>query len=301
MPNPQLDSSYAACVAVARREAGNFYPSFRLLPAERRRSMCALYAFLRRTDDLADGPGTVEQKRQALKTWRDELTLSSTQTPTGWAGWPALTDTVARHGIPLRYLNEVIDGVESDLEPRPFATFDDLYGYCYRVASAVGLCCLHVWGFRSDGGRAERLAEACGVALQLTNIVRDVREDAVNGRVYLPVDEMERFGVTRADLDAAHAGDRLRALLAFEGRRAYEYYDRAAPLSGLVSPVGRPVLEAIVGVYRALLDEIARRGYDVLPVRVSISRWRKAAVAARALAGRFSRPPSFGVEAPPPR
>jgi phytoene synthase len=301
MPTPELASSYAACVAVARHEAGNFYPSFRLLPADRRRSMCALYAFMRQTDDIADGPGTPEKKREALAAWRAALGPALEGRPEGWTGWPALADTVRRHGIPVRHLGEVIDGVEMDLRPRPFDTFEDLHAYCYRVASAVGLCCLHVWGFRSDGGRAERLAEACGLALQLTNIVRDVGEDAASGRVYLPREDMQRFGVNPADLSAPHACEPLRRLLEFEARRAYDYYDRARPLSGLVSPVGRPVLQAIVGVYRALLDEIARRGYDVLAGRVSVPAWRKAAIAARAVAGRFVRQGTSGREGPPPR
>src|SRR5206468_2384164 len=154
-----------------------------------------------------------------------------------WPGWPAVADTVARYAIPARYLHAVLDGVESDLEPRPFETFDELYAYCYRVASAVGLCCLHIWGFRSDGGKAEELAEACGLALQLTNIVRDVREDAESGRIYLPRDDLRRFGVAPEDLTAAQAGEPLRQLLAFEGHRAYDYYERARPLAGLVAPV----------------------------------------------------------------
>ncbi len=175
-----------------------------------------------------------------------------------------------------------------DLEPRPFATFDDLYSYCYRVASAVGLSCVHIWGFRSDGGRAEALAEACGVALQLTNILRDVGEDAARGRVYLPQEDLERFGVRIEDLSAPRVGDRLRDLLAFEGRRAYDYYDQARPLAGLVAPVGRPVLGTIVGIYRALLDEIAGRGYEVLAGRVALPSRRKAGIALRSLAARFA-------------
>jgi phytoene synthase len=309
--SPDLAASYAYCARVARREARNFYPSFLLLPADRRRSMCALYAFLRRSDDLADDPGFGPDRRAALDAWRAALdealggTMSGTD-PSPWPGWPALADAARRHAIPGRYLHEVLDGVASDLAPRPFDTFDELHAYCYRVASAVGLCCLHVWGFRSAGGRAEALAEAAGLALQLTNIVRDVKEDARNGRIYLPREDLDRFGVRPGDLTGAHAGEPLRQLLAFEGRRAYDYYERARPLDALVSPQGRPVLRAIVGIYRALLDEIARRGYDVLDDRVSVPPWRKAAIAARAYAGRFwSGPSGAEVEsragASPPR
>lgn len=286
-----LAESYRFCNALSRREAKNFYYSFLLLPPSLRRSMCALYAFLRHTDDLADEPGTIGAKRASLVEWRSGLDRALDGAPSvAWPGLPALADAVGRHKIPPKFLHAVIDGVEMDLEPRPFATFQELHGYCYRVASAVGLCCIHIWGYNSEGGRAERLAEACGVALQLTNILRDVREDAQLGRVYLPMEDLDRFGVSPEELKASSPSDRLRALLAYQGRRAYDYYGESGPLIRLVSPVGRPVLAAIVGIYRALLDEIARRDYDVLAARVALPAWRKAAITAGALAGRLSRP-----------
>jgi phytoene synthase len=215
-----------------------------------------------------------------------------------WPGLPALAATVERHGIPRRYLDAVIDGVAMDVHPRPFATFDELHEYCYRVASVVGLACLHIWGYRSKDGRAEALAEACGVALQLTNILRDVREDAEHGRLYLPQEDLRQFGVAPEELTARRTSGRVRALLAFEGRRAYAYYDQARPLAELVAPVGRPVLATIVGIYRTLLDEIARRDYDVLPERVALPSWRKASIALRSLSGRFRAPFSLDGEAP---
>ena len=183
----------------------------------------------------------------------------------------------------------MIDGVEMDLDPRPFASFHDLSLYCYRVASVVGLCCLHIWGYRSDGGKAETLAESCGIALQLTNIVRDVREDALNGRVYLPKDELERFGIDPVELAAPRPTGRVRALLEYQGARAYDYYRKAEPLIHRVDPAGRPALLAIVGIYRALLDEIVRRDYDVLTARVSLPGWRKLLITLGALNGRFAR------------
>ncbi|QDV36004.1 phytoene/squalene synthase family protein [Tautonia plasticadhaerens] len=286
-----LAESYRFCNALSRREAKNFYYSFLLLPPGLRRSMCALYAFLRHTDDLADEPGTIGAKRASLVGWRSGLDRALDGAPSlDWPGLPALADAVRRHAIPPRFLHAVIDGVEMDLEPRPFATFQDLHGYCYRVASAVGLCCIHIWGYDSEGGEAERLAESCGVALQLTNILRDVREDAQLGRVYLPMEDLDRFGVSPEELTATSPSDRLRELLAFQGERAYGFYGESGPLIRLVAPVGRPVLAAIVGIYRALLDEIARRDYDVLASRVALPAWRKAAITAGALAGRLSRP-----------
>src|SRR3954469_242245 len=218
-----LDASYRFCGALSRREARNFYYSFLLLPPPLRRSMYALYAFMRHTDDLADDPGPCRDRDTQLERWRGDVhrALEAGESA-AWPGLAALAATVERHAIPARYLDDVIDGVAMDLHPRPFPTFDDLYGYCYRVASAVGLCCLYIWGYRSDGGRAESLAEACGIALQLTNIVRDVREDAGNGRIYCPVDDMVLFGASPDDLVAARTGEPLRRLLAFEAARAYE-------------------------------------------------------------------------------
>lgn len=297
-----LKASYRFCGDLARREARNFYYSFLLLPPRLRRSMCALYAFNRHTDDLADAEGPSIARRAALDGWRRDLDHALDGDAHAWPGLPALADAVARHAIPPRHLHAVIDGVAMDLEPRPFATFDDLYAYCYRVASAVGLSCLHIWGYHSDGGRAESLAEACGIALQLTNILRDVREDAQAGRTYIPQEDLRRFGVVPDDLRASRPSPAVRELLEFQGFRAYDYYRKAAPLERLVAPVGRPVLRAIVGIYRALLDEIARRDYDVLAGRISLPAWRKATIAIGSLSGRRGRAepsgsvPKFGLD-----
>jgi 15-cis-phytoene synthase len=284
-----LAASYLFCGKIARGEARSFYVAFRLLPRARRQSMYALYAFMRHTDDLADGAGSVAEKERALRLWRTELDAALAGEPVAWPGLLALADSVSRWGIPHPLLCAVIDGVSMDVRPRLFASFDELADYCYHVASVVGLCCIHIWGYQSDGGRAERLAEACGIALQLTNILRDVREDARNGRVYLPQDELARFGVEPHELDADRPSRGLHDLLAFEAQRAIAYYEQARGLVPLVDPVGRPVLLTIVGIYRALLDEIARRNYNVLDTRVAVPTWRKAAIALRALPQRFLR------------
>ncbi len=280
-----LRASYRFCADLSRREAKNFYYSFLLLPGDRRRAMCALYAFMRHSDDLADEPGPAIVKKNALERWRVDLDLALSGPYDAWPGLPALADAVKRHEIPARYLHAVLDGMMMDLEPLAFDTFDDLYAYCYRVASAVGLACIHIWGFRSEEGLAEMLAEKCGIALQLTNILRDVREDAGLGRVYLPREDLERFHVSRQDLSAERPSEAVRDLFAFQGHRAYDFYAQAAPLIRLVSPVGRPVLRSIVGIYRGLLDEIARRRFDVLSRRVSLPPWKKAAITARSLFG----------------
>ena len=282
-----LRESYRACASIARREAKNFYWSFLLLPPERRRAMCALYAFMRETDDIADEPGPAGPKREALERWRDDLRAVLEGEPVASPILPALADTVARRSVPSRYLHDVIDGVEMDLDPRPIATEAELDAYCDRVASAVGLSCIHIWGYRSEGGRAEAMAVACGRALQLTNILRDVKEDARNGRVYLPTEHLRRFGVAPSELasDRLEGSGRVRRLLEFEAARAAELYRAGAGLVGLVEPIGRPVLRAIVRIYRALLSAIEARGFDVFSGRVAVPSWRKAAIALGSLAG----------------
>lgn len=284
---PALQASHEFCREIARREARNFYLAFRLLPHQGRLSMCALYAFMRRTDDLADEAGPVAGKEEALERWRDDLDAALAGHPARWPGLLALADTVTRCGIPTSLLHEVIEGVTMDLRPRRYANFDELADYCYRVASTVGLCCIHIWGYRSDDGKAERLAIGCGIALQLTNIIRDVREDARNGRIYLPEDDLVRFHVEPAAFLATAPSEPLREMLAFEARRAYDLYDQARELVPMISPEGRPVLLTIMGIYRALLDEIVRRDYNVLSSRVRLPAWRKAAIALRSVPQRY--------------
>ena len=173
--------------------------------------MCALYAFLRHTDDLADEAGSAEWKTAAINSWRLDFAAALAGQKCHWPGLPAVADMIARHRIPADLLHEVIDGVSMDVEPRRYATFAELSEYCYRVASVVGVCCLHIWGYRSEEGRAEKLAEKCGIALQLTNIIRDVRVDACNGRIYLPTEDLVRFGVASEDLIATGPpGEQLR-------------------------------------------------------------------------------------------
>ncbi|MDG3005199.1 phytoene/squalene synthase family protein [Paludisphaera mucosa] len=289
-PDARLAESHRFCGEVARREARNFYHAFRLLPPDRRRAMCALYAFMRHSDDLADDEAPAADKVRALASWRRDLDDALAGKPSTWPGLVALADTVRVAAIPPTLLHEVIDGVEMDLSPRRFADFDELADYCRHVASAVGLCCIHIWGYESEHGRAERLADRCGLALQITNILRDVREDAENGRVYFPADDLARHGVADRDLLAAKTGPALRRLLEDYAARAYGFYDEAAGLVPLVAPVGRPVLLTIVGIYRALLDEIVRRDYDVLAGRTSVPRWRKVAIALRSLPSRYFGP-----------
>ena len=281
----ELNTSYAVCHRITRRAAQNFYYSFLLLPGMKRRSMCALYAFLRRTDDLADGDGPVESRRGALDAWRrslDRALAGSFDDPL----LPALADTVSRWSIPQVYLHDVLDGVEMDLEDRGYDTFDELELYCYRVASAVGLACLYVWGF--DGESALEPARKCGIAFQLTNILRDVKEDLQRGRVYLPAEDLRRFEYSVDDLKRGVRDERFRALMRFEIERAEQYYRQGAALRNHLHVQSRPVFVAMTGMYRALLAEICRRDGDVFSGPIRLSRWRKIRIAGRAWMGRPS-------------
>lgn len=264
--------SYAYCEALARRAAGNFYHAFRMLPSPQRRSMCALYSFLRITDDLADEPGPTETRAAALVAWRSafDRALSGEDTHPLHA---ALRHTVETYQIPRRYLEDAIDGVEMDLTPVAYQTFDDLYGYCYRVASVVGLACIHIWGFEDD--RAREHAEKAGIAFQLTNILRDLAEDSGRQRVYLPAEDLARFGYTREQLDRGERNDAFRALMRFEVERARSFYDAALPLLMMLPPHGRAVFAIMHRTYRGLLEAIERRDYDVFSGRVRLSRWQK--------------------------
>lgn len=275
--NP-LDASYRHCESVARRRARNFYYSFLALPAPKRRAMCALYAFMRECDDLSDGD---RASMEGLRQWRAHLDAALQGSVPPHPVWPAFLDTVSRYRIPADCLYGMIEGVSSDLEPRSFETFEQLYRYCYLVASVVGIATIHVFGFSDP--QAPRLAERCGIAFQLTNILRDVREDALNGRVYLPCEDMERFSVTPEMLAAPSVSPELRNLLAFEAGRARGYYEEAQPLIGMVEPDSRHALWALIEIYRRLLERIEQRDYDVLTDRVRLSALEKTSIALRAV------------------
>lgn len=279
---PTVGASYRYCQLLTRRAAANFYPAFLILPRCRQRAMMALYAYARLTDDLADEPGDVEVKARDLRRWRAGLTAALAGGPSHPIH-PALADAVHRFDIPLQYLFDVIDGVETDLRPMPFPTFDDLAGYCYRVAGAVGLGCIHVWGFA--GRTAEADAAAAGTAFQLTNILRDLAEDRAAGRVYLPADELRRFGCPPADWRAGCP--RFGELMRFQIARAREYYARGRRLKEALTPAGRAVFGALLGIYEGLLNEIEARGFDVFRERVRLRRRTKATLMLRAFPVRW--------------
>lgn len=275
-----IDQSYEYCIRVARSRARNFYYSFVLLSRQQRKAMCAIYAFMRHCDDLSDEPGA---SRAALEGWRQELDEALEGRFGSHPVWPALHHTVRRFDIPHEYLREMIEGVTSDLEPRCLETFDELYDYCYQVASVVGLTVVHIFGF--DTRSALPLAEKCGVAFQLTNILRDIREDAERGRIYLPGEDLRRFGVTEGDLRAGHRSPEFLRLMQFEAARAHRYYDESQPLLELIHPRSRPSLWALIRIYSSLLDRIERTNYDVFNRRVRLSSFEKSRIILRALWG----------------
>jgi phytoene synthase len=289
---------------LARAAARNFYYSFWVLPPEKRSAMCALYAFYRRTDDLGDGTGPIAERRAALRDWRSawHAALGGDMRDNLL---PAAVDTVRRYAIPPEYLETAIDGVESDLDRTRFATFDELSAYCYQVASVVGLASIHVWGFRPEPAAFEA-ARRCGIAFQLTNILRDVGEDASRGRVYLPQDELDQHGLTDDDLRRGEellrpGDDRWRELFRTQAERAERYYREARELTQYLEPDGVGIYGAMVDIYHALLEKMQRRDGDVFTRRVSLHPLYKATLAARRLLPRLPRVMGFGTSRPAPR
>ncbi len=274
----EVEQSYDYCLRVARRRAKNFYYSFLLLSAQQRKAMCAIYAFMRYCDDLSDGPGA---SRAAINLWRMEMEAALEGRFSGHPVWPAFHHTVRRFGIPHDYFRAMIDGVSSDLGPRRVESFDELYRYCYQVASVVGLTTIHIFGF--DTKSALPLAEKCGIAFQLTNILRDIREDAERERVYLPAEDLRRFGVSEDDLRIGNRNENFLRLMRFEAARARAYYSESLPLLDLVHQRSRSSLWALVSIYSRLLERIEGTNYDVFRRRVRLSPLEKSWIVMRAL------------------
>lgn len=282
MTTERLAKSFAACRQLTRRTAGNFGYAFWALPAAERRAMDALYAFMRITDDIGDEADIDLAERQCrLSEWRRDLESALTDDLPDHFVWPALVEIVRRYEIPPKYLTDVIDGVAMDLSPRTFAAFPDLATYCYHVAGAVGLCCIRIWGYQGDD--AETRAIDCGVAFQLTNILRDLSEDAARGRIYLPGEDLANFGYSPDDLQQRVINPEFRRLMAFESERAWSYYRRAEPLLENLSPAGQRVFRAMLEIYGGLLREIEQRNFDVYSRRVRLPMWQKLWIASRAM------------------
>ncbi|MGP0021065.1 MAG: phytoene/squalene synthase family protein [Candidatus Sulfotelmatobacter sp.] len=287
---PQLVMAYSVCKGITRTAAKNFYYAFLVLPRRKREALCAVYAFMRRCDDISDDASlSLLDRRQKLDTWLAALHRAQQGEPTDDPILLALTDAQRRFSIPAGLLDELAHGTAMDIEeveaeasPQTtsapgltiqYRTFEDLLLYCYRVASVVGLVCIHVFGYRDPA--AEPLAERCGLAFQLTNIIRDVKEDAGMGRIYLPEEDLAKFGLSAAELLATPDPARFRPVLALEADRAREFYGAGEELIPYVAEDSQPALWVLVTIYRRLLERIAEKQYDVFTAKVSLSRWEK--------------------------
>ncbi|MGC1618461.1 MAG: squalene synthase HpnC [Candidatus Acidiferrum sp.] len=301
VPGVSVSRSYSACHRIARAAHSNFYYAFFLLPKPRRDALAALYAFMRLVDDVADEGHDLAAKQRGLADWRaalddavigeerlvDGSTALNSATPGGAAEvLPALVDTMQRYKMPARYLHDLISGAEMDLTLHNYPTFDRLREYCYRVAGTVGLTCTHVFGFHDP--RALDLAEKLGLAFQLTNIIRDAHDDHALGRVYLPEDDLARYGVFPQDFGKSEATLGVRELLRFEADRAWQCYEEGAELFGLIDPESRSALWLLAHTYSALLARIESLDFAVFGERVRLSKPEKMLFIAKARFGRLS-------------
>jgi 15-cis-phytoene synthase len=286
-----LEEAYSVSREIARREAKNFYYAFLALPAAKRNAICAVYAFMRRADDISDDESiSRSERRRQMETWLAEWHAVDAGGSTSNPVFLALKDAKERFGISSRLLDQLVEGTTMDLKPGldsleknasgiffdTYPTFDDLYRYCYLVASVVGLVCIRIFGYRDS--RAEKLAEETGIAFQLTNILRDVQEDAQRGRLYLPLEDLKRFGVKPEEitsLDGRNLAQNQRDLLKALAERARKYYRSAEELLPFISSDSRPALRVLVKIYSRVLDKIEEKNYDVFSARVQVPTYQK--------------------------
>lgn len=295
-----VEQAYAICRRIARREAKNFYYAFVALPKAKRNAICAVYAFMRHADDLSDDESKSREERRAglgawLTAWHEAAQGGATDDPV----FIALRDAQARFHITTELLDQLVQGTAMDLdrdaakdshgvhplELDTYATFEDLYRYCYYVASVVGLVCIRI--FEYSDSRAEKLAEETGIAFQLTNILRDIREDAERDRIYLPLEDLERFGVSVSAIlglkDGHRMTDRQRRLLEFEANRAEHFYKSGEALLPLIAVDARPALWVLITIYHRLLQHIRQRKFDVFSERVSVPTLTKLTILGRGM------------------
>ena len=264
----ELKQAYSHCQRIARSQAKNFYFAFRTLPARRRRAIYAAYAFCRICDDIADEDRPPEEKRRLFDETRRLLDRSHNGTA-DHAVFTALRDATTTFDIPKSYFEEVIQGVEMDLTHARYRDFDELKTYCYRVASTVGLICIEVFGY--EDADAREYAVDLGLGMQLTNIMRDIKEDAERGRIYIPQDEMASYHYSESDLQAGVVNEAFRGLMRFQVARARRYLDSGRRLIPLLSAQSRACPAVLIGVYGAILDRIEASDFDVFRRRIGLS------------------------------
>jgi len=310
----QLAVAYSVCRSIARSSAKNFYYAFLALPRHKREALCAVYAYMRRCDDISDDASLpVRERRLKLADWLDTFHRVMQGNPSDDPVLIALADAQRRFKIPIHILDQLALGTAMDLaeeadddEPEfargkfqetaeitndtqptiRYATFDDLYQYCYRVASVVGLVCIRIFGYRDP--MAEPLAERCGLAFQMTNIIRDVKEDASMGRVYLPEEDLAKFELDPAELQGTPDPARWRPLLALEADRAREFYRAGEELIPYISEDSQPALWVLITIYHQLLEKIASQEYDVFTNRISLTSWQKLKVLGKGFVKRLA-------------
>jgi 15-cis-phytoene synthase len=300
-PTPsQIAVAYSVCRSITRSNAKNFYYAFLVLPAAKRQALCAVYAYMRRCDDIADDfKVPAYERRQRLEAWLDALHRAESGHATDDPVLLALTDTQRRYKIPVELLDQLAYGTGMDIQDSAasrasgsdrlqvlYRTFGDLRQYCYRVASVVGLVCIRIFGYTDP--LAESLAENLGLAFQLTNIIRDIKEDATMGRIYLPAEDLDRFKIAPSEFQQRDIPERLRWLLAAEADRAREYYGAARDLIVLIDEDSRPALWVLVTIYRRLLDKITERKYDVFGRKISLTVREKLFILGKGLVKRLA-------------
>ncbi len=285
--------SFAHCHEITRQRARNFYYGMKLTPEPKRSAMYALYAWMRQADDLADQPGPTGQKVERIEAFgretharlADQATTAADPVANDQTAaqlfWPAFVDTVRRYRIPMHYLDAMVEGQIIDQQKTRYATFDELYDYCYKVASVVGLCCIEIWGYEG-GEQTRQLSEWRGIAFQLTNILRDLREDAQRDRVYLPAELCQLHELNPAMFTVKVQPELLKGVKELADRAA-SFYSRSAELDQHVHSDGRPCLTAMTQIYQGLLEKIRRAPHRVVDGhRVRLSAWRKGMIALRA-------------------
>ena len=275
-----IANSYKLCESMAKKS--NFYAGFLMLPSQKFRSFSAVYAFMRHCDDISDEPGRLEEKAKNFKAWRTLFDQAVAGDATAHPTFPALIDTIQKFRIPARLFHELIDGTEMDLTTTRYETFDQLLKYCYHVASVVGLISICLFGYE-DEKTAQECAEACGIAFQLTNILRDVKEDFQNDRVYLPQEDLRRFDYSERELASQTKDQRFYELMQFESDRAMLYYEKARPLVDLIHRDSRAAFWTMYLSYRTILGRIRERNFPIFLERVRLSHGQKLGIMLKAL------------------